>query len=114
MQPVEDDEKSFWLGGEEIRCDVISHYQMLAAESGIDFQVIFDSDSKLVSEEELGWEEVSKQTTVDRKQNFHCEQLNSHCDTERSEAEAISSNMERDCFVAGAPRNDVGNAGGTR
>lgn len=58
LQPVGEDEKSVWLGGEEIRRDVISHYQTLAAESGIDMQVIFDSDRELVSEEELGLEEV--------------------------------------------------------
>lgn len=52
LQPVGDDEKSVWLGGEEIRRDVISHYQTLAAECGIDMQVIFDSDRELVSEEE--------------------------------------------------------------
>lgn len=58
LQPVGDDENSLWLGGEEIRRNVISHYQELAAECGIDMQVIFDSDRELVSEEELGWEEV--------------------------------------------------------
>lgn len=58
LQPIGDDEKSVWLGGEEIRRDVISHYQTLAAECGIDMQVVFDSDSEMVREEELGWEEV--------------------------------------------------------
>ncbi len=33
-----------------------------------------------------------------------CQQDNSHCDPERSEGEAILSS--KDCFVAGAPRND--------
>lgn len=59
LQPIGDDEKSVWLGGEEIRRDVISHYQTLAAECGIDMQVVFDSDSDMVREEELGWEEVN-------------------------------------------------------
>lgn len=58
LQPVGNDENSFWLGGEEIRRDVISHYQEVAAEFGIDMQVLFDFDGELVKEEELGWEEV--------------------------------------------------------
>lgn len=58
LRPVAESEKSFWLGGEEIRRDVISHYQTLAAECGIDMRVVFDSDSEMVSEEKLGWEKV--------------------------------------------------------
>lgn len=58
LQPVEDGEKSFLLGGEEIGRDVISHYQEVAAECGIDMQVVFDFDGELVSEEKLGWEKV--------------------------------------------------------
>lgn len=68
LHPISDDEKSVWLGGEEIRHDVISHYQMIAAECGIDFQVIFDSDSELVSEEVLGYEKISEKITVNSKQ----------------------------------------------
>lgn len=58
LQPLSDNDKSFWLGGEEIRRDVILHYQELAAEYGIDMQVVFDFDRELVKEEELGWEKV--------------------------------------------------------
>lgn len=58
LQPVRDDEKSVWLGGEEIRRDVISHYQKLAAECGIDMQVIFDFDTEMVKEEKLGYEKL--------------------------------------------------------
>lgn len=58
LQTVGESEESIWLGGEEIRKDVIEHYQELAAECGIDMQVIFDSDSEMVSEDELGWEKV--------------------------------------------------------
>ncbi len=67
LQPVEENEKSIWLGGEEIRRDVILHYQGLATECGIDMQVIFDSDSEMASEEELGWEDVipTGSTTTD-------------------------------------------------
>lgn len=70
LQPVGDDENSLWLGGEEIKCDVISHYQTLAAECGIDMQVIFDSDRELVSEEELGWEEVFSTGSTTTEKNL--------------------------------------------
>ncbi len=56
--PVKDSDKSFWLSGEEIRRDVIRHYQRFAEKCGIDMQVVFDAGSELVSEEELGWEKV--------------------------------------------------------
>lgn len=58
LQPVAENEKTIWLRGEEIRRDAISHYQTLAAECGIDMQVLFDSDSEMVSEEELGYEKL--------------------------------------------------------
>lgn len=71
LQPVGDGEESFWLGGEEIRRDVILHYQELAAECGIDMQVVFDFDSEMVSEEELGWEEVIEPVEIAKQENFH-------------------------------------------
>ena len=58
--PVADSEKTFWLGENEIRKDVIEHYAKLFAESGIDFQVVYDSDREMVSEEELGYEKLSE------------------------------------------------------
>ncbi len=58
LQPVGDGEKSIWLGGEEIRKDVILHYQELAKDCGIDMQVVMDWDSEMMSEEEAGWERV--------------------------------------------------------
>ncbi len=56
--PVKESDKSVWLGGEEIRRDVIRHYQRLATECGIDMQVVMDFDSEMMSDEELGWEKV--------------------------------------------------------
>ena len=55
---VKESDKSVWLGGEEIRCDVIEHYQRLAKECGIDMQVVMDFDSETVSEDELGYEKM--------------------------------------------------------
>lgn len=54
--PVKDSEKSIWLGGEEIRRDVILHYQALLEKCGIDMQFVMDFDSEMVSEDELGYE----------------------------------------------------------
>ena len=56
--PISDSDESIFLGGEEIRRDVISYYANLAEKCGIGFQVIFDSDTEFVSEESLGWEKV--------------------------------------------------------
>ena len=64
--PIADNEETFWLGGNEIRKDVIEYYSRLFSESGIDFQVIYDSDRNMVSEEELGYEELSE----DERQEF--------------------------------------------
>ena len=64
--PVADSEKTFWLGENEIRKDVIDYYARLFSESGIDFQVIYDSDHEIVSEEEMGYEELSE----DERQEF--------------------------------------------
>ena len=50
--PVLDSDESIWLGGEEIRKSVIEHY---ASIFGDGFQVIYDSDRKEISEEELGY-----------------------------------------------------------
>ncbi len=58
--PVSDNEETFWLGENEIRKDVIEHYAKLFAESGIDFQLVYDSDREMVSEEELGYEKLSE------------------------------------------------------
>lgn len=58
LQPVLEDEKSIWLGGEEIRCEEICNYQTLVAECEIDMQVVMDSGRELVKEEKLGWEKV--------------------------------------------------------
>lgn len=56
LEPVHDDEKTIWLGGDEIRRDVIELYQRLASECGICMQVVMDSGSEMVSEKELGYE----------------------------------------------------------
>lgn len=58
LSPVKDDEKSVWLCGEEIRRDVIEHYQTLAKKTGVDFQVVFDCCKDIASEEELGYEKA--------------------------------------------------------
>ena len=58
LRPVGDNEKSIWLGGEEIRRDIVKHYQKLAAECEIDMQVVFDFGSEVLTEEELGYEKV--------------------------------------------------------
>ena len=57
--PLLEDEKTFWLQKWEIRKDVVAHYANLAKQCGIDFQVIYDSDCDFVSEESLGYEELS-------------------------------------------------------
>lgn len=56
--PVTADEESLWLCGNEIRKDVIEYYSQLAKKCEIDFQVIYDYDRELISEEELGYEKV--------------------------------------------------------
>lgn len=60
-KPVSDNEEIFWLGGNEIRKDVIEYYQDLAEKCDVDFQVIYDWDGEMVSEEELGWERASSE-----------------------------------------------------
>lgn len=61
-KPVADNEEIFWLCGNEIRKDVIEYYQKLAEKCKIDFQVVYDNDCVMLSEEELGWEKVSSET----------------------------------------------------
>lgn len=100
QSPVKDSDKSLWLGGEEIRRDVIEHYQRLATEAGIDLQVVMDWCKDLASEEELGYEEADSSCHCDLTTR-HYEQDIRHC--ERSEA---ISKSNKDCFVASAPRND--------
>ena len=56
--PVTAAEESLWLCGNEIRKDVIDYYCQLAEKCGIDFQVIYDCDRELISEDELGYEKV--------------------------------------------------------
>lgn len=67
LRPIGDGEKSIWLGGEEIRCDVVSHYQKAAEDCGIDMQVVFDFDVEVVAEEEIGWEDVSESVGITKK-----------------------------------------------
>ena len=57
-KPLFASEETFWLCGNEIRKDVIDYYSQLAEKCGIDFQVIYDCDRELISEEELGYEKV--------------------------------------------------------
>ena len=57
--PISDSDESIWLGGEEIRRDVIAYYENFAKKLEIDFQILFDFDSEFVSEEALGFEKVS-------------------------------------------------------
>ncbi len=56
--PVTAAEESLWLCGNEIRKDVVKYYSQLAKKCEIDFQVIYDCDRELISEEELGYEKV--------------------------------------------------------
>ena len=59
--PVKDSDRSVWLGGEEIRRDVIGHYQRLSEKCGVDMQVVMDFDAELLSEEKLGYEKVESE-----------------------------------------------------
>ena len=56
--PVSDSSETIWAGGEEIRKDVIAHYQKLAKDMEIDFQLIYDVCKDIVSEDSLGYESV--------------------------------------------------------
>ena len=57
-EPVSDSAKTFFLNGEEIRKDIIAHYQNLSKEAGFDLQIVFDVDRDIVSEDDLGYESV--------------------------------------------------------
>ena len=57
--PLSESDATFFLNKWEIRKDIISYYAELLKKSGIDFQVIYDSDREFVSEESLGYEELS-------------------------------------------------------
>jgi hypothetical protein len=57
-EPVSDSAETFFIGGEEIRKDVITHYQNLSKEAGFDLQIVFDVDHDLLSEDDLGYEKV--------------------------------------------------------
>ncbi len=46
------------LGAEEIRKEVIAHYEGLAKTVGITLRVAYSADNDFVSEEELGYEEI--------------------------------------------------------
>ena len=56
--PVKNTETSIWLNGDELRRDVIAEFQNQAKDLDIDFQLIFDTCSELLTEEELGYEKV--------------------------------------------------------
>ena len=56
--PVSDSAQTIWAGGEEIRKDVIAHYQNLAKDMEIDFQLIYDTNRDIKPEEEFGYEKV--------------------------------------------------------
>ena len=60
-KPLLEDEKTFWLQKWEIRKDVVAHYVNLAKQCGIDFQVIYDFDCNFVSEESLGYEQLTEE-----------------------------------------------------
>lgn len=64
-KPVSENDETFFLNKWEIRKDVISYYAELLKKSGIDFQVIYDSDSNFVSEEDLGYEELSDEERLE-------------------------------------------------
>ena len=53
-----DTDETFWLGGQELRKDVIAYYEGLAKRCGVSLQVIFDSDREMVGEDALGYEAV--------------------------------------------------------
>ena len=56
---VSNSSPTFFIGGEEIRFDVIEYYQNLAKKAEIDLQVIYDVCSEFISEDELGYEKIS-------------------------------------------------------
>ena len=57
--PVSNDSPTLFIAGEEIRFDVIQHYQNLAQKMEIDLQIIYDICSEFISEDKLGYEKIS-------------------------------------------------------
>lgn len=56
--PALDGEVSVWCGGEEIRKDVIAHYQKLAKDFGTDLQIVYDVCRDFISEEAAACEKI--------------------------------------------------------
>ena len=52
------------LGSDEVRTDVIAYYAELAARLEIGFRVVYEADSDFVSEEALGYENISREKCV--------------------------------------------------
>ncbi len=52
LSPVADEDKSVWLGGEEIRKSVIEKFSEFCRSSSISVQVIYDACRDFVSDEE--------------------------------------------------------------
>ncbi len=52
LSPVADEDKSVWLGGEEIRKSVIEEFCEFCRSSGNNVQVIYDCDRDFVPDEE--------------------------------------------------------------
>ena len=57
LSPVSESEKSVWLGGEEVRKSVIE--ASASSATGIEAQVIYDSDREMVRDEEMEDSEFS-------------------------------------------------------
>ncbi len=57
LSAVSDKESSFYLGGEEIRKSAIQKFTY-QKNSKLDFQVIFDCDTKMQSDKSCGFEKV--------------------------------------------------------
>lgn len=59
------------LGDDEIRKGVIAYYVDLAKKYEVDFQVVYDCDCEMLSDEELGWEKVAEEISLEaRKMNY--------------------------------------------
>lgn len=56
---VSNSSPTFFIGDEEIRFDVIEHYQKFAKKAEIDLQVIYDVCAEVISEDDLGYEKVT-------------------------------------------------------
>ena len=53
LSPVSENEKSVWLGGEEVRKSVIEDFAAADSASEIDLQLVYDSDREMVHDEEM-------------------------------------------------------------